>query len=114
MSSKPQDIEEMMALHEEWFPLSYDQDFYEKSVGGEFFSLVATWKTDQKRSEENILGMITISTGCEHHWDAIGHVLGVECETACQSAEETKVTKKSCRDRTCCFQVPQFRGTQEV
>ncbi|CAK9067203.1 N-alpha-acetyltransferase 60 (Histone acetyltransferase type B protein 4) (HAT4) (N-acetyltransferase 15) (N-alpha-acetyltransferase F) (NatF) [Durusdinium trenchii] len=90
LRAEEMDIEEMMALHEEWFPLSYDQDFYEKSVGGEFFSLVATWKTDQKRSEENILGMITISTGCEHHWDAIGHVLGVECETACQSAEETK------------------------
>jgi len=31
----------MVALHTEWFPVSYDENFYNKSVAGEIFTLAA-------------------------------------------------------------------------
>ncbi|CAE7749517.1 MCC1 [Symbiodinium sp. CCMP2592] len=93
-----EDMDEMMALHQEWFPVSYDQDFYNKSVGGHLYSLVATWphvqhggsassvggRASAEQPEESILGMITMSTYCEHHGEAISHVLGADCEAVCR------------------------------
>ncbi|CAJ1327314.1 unnamed protein product [Effrenium voratum] len=81
------DMEEMMALHQEWFPVSYDQDFFKKSVEGQLYSMVATFPASPSSSsaapEESILGMITMSTYCEHHSEAIGQVLGMDCEAVC-------------------------------
>eukprot|EP00933_Yihiella_yeosuensis_P039413 TRINITY_DN33415_c0_g1_i1.p1 TRINITY_DN33415_c0_g1~~TRINITY_DN33415_c0_g1_i1.p1 ORF type:complete len:325 (+),score=73.35 TRINITY_DN33415_c0_g1_i1:105-1079(+) len=105
-SLRTEDMEEMIALHTEWFPLAYDHWFYEKSVGGELSSLVATynpsWELDAsapastgssssssasplaKKEEECILGMITLSTYCQHHLEDIKHVLGADCEAICR------------------------------
>ena len=57
----------MMALHEEWFPVSYDQDFYNKSVTGNLHSIVAVLPPNggshvapalpTGQTEENILGI---------------------------------------------------------
>jgi len=95
-----EDYAEMVALHTEWFPVSYDEGFYKKSVSGELFSLVATHRPQpDARSvvgwgdggsagscgEENLLGIITMSTSCEHHCDDIPTVLGADCATVCGS-----------------------------
>lgn len=83
------DFEEMVALHTEWFPVSYDDGFYQKSVQGELFSLVATHSTvwaeggSTGAGEENLLGIITMSTFCEHHGEDIQHVLGDSCSALC-------------------------------
>lgn len=45
--------------HREWFPVSYDQDFYKKSVAGTLYSLVAAY--GRHGTCEEILGMITMS-----------------------------------------------------
>lgn len=94
------DFAEMVALHTEWFPVSYDEAFYAKSVQGELFTLVAThcsqpethsipgWGDGGSASstggEEDLLGMITMSTTCEHHCDDIMTVLGADCATICK------------------------------
>eukprot|EP00435_Cladocopium_sp_Y103_P018929 s1674_g4.t1 len=83
------DMDEMIALHQEWFPVSYDKDFYNMSVSGSLYSLVAVVPPSPENSadsteEENILGMITVSTYCEHHKEAISHVLGTDCEQSCR------------------------------
>mmetsp|Transcript_68445 Transcript_68445/g.110317 ORF Transcript_68445/g.110317 Transcript_68445/m.110317 type:complete len:338 (+) Transcript_68445:62-1075(+) len=93
------DLEEMMTLHTEWFPVSYDQAFYDKSVNGQLFSLVATHSAasqsggssssaavvhEAEEPEESLLGMITMSTFCEHHGEDIKHILGGECEDLCK------------------------------
>lgn len=86
------DFDEMVALHTEWFPVNYDESFYQKSVGGELVSLVATyrsktlWDDFGGDAEEDILGIITMSTSCDHHRDDIANVLGADCSTACHSA----------------------------
>eukprot|EP00933_Yihiella_yeosuensis_P034481 TRINITY_DN27971_c0_g1_i1.p1 TRINITY_DN27971_c0_g1~~TRINITY_DN27971_c0_g1_i1.p1 ORF type:complete len:370 (+),score=65.19 TRINITY_DN27971_c0_g1_i1:77-1186(+) len=93
---RSEDLDEMMALHKEWFPVAYDQPFYEKSVQGELLSLVATYSPSCEESagensssgleqtpNECILGMITMSTFCEHHSEDIKHVLGGDCEVMC-------------------------------
>lgn len=82
------DMDEMIALHQEWFPVSYDKDFYNMSVSGSLYSLVAVVPPENADSteEENILGMITISTYCEHHKEAISHVLGADCEQSCRQS----------------------------
>lgn len=93
-----EDYAEMVALHTEWFPVSYDEGFYKKTVSGELFSMVATHRSQpDARSvvgwgdggsagsggEENLLGIITMSTSCEHHCDDIPTVLGADCATIC-------------------------------
>jgi len=78
------DFDEMVALHKEWFPVNYDDNFYNKCVSGELVSLVATYPSNGD-SEEDILGMITLSLSCEHHRDHIVDVLGTDCATACHS-----------------------------
>mmetsp|Transcript_26177 Transcript_26177/g.59593 ORF Transcript_26177/g.59593 Transcript_26177/m.59593 type:complete len:320 (-) Transcript_26177:120-1079(-) len=93
------DFDEMIALHTEWFPVSYDEAFYNKSVQGEIFTLVATHSLDPAdcgagrsssstacgaRGSEELLGMITMSTTCEHHCDDIMSVLGADCATICK------------------------------
>ena len=35
----PEDMENVRELHSEWFPLKYDNDFYESIEGGHVFSL---------------------------------------------------------------------------
>merc|ERR1740121_456975 len=44
---KPEDFEEMVALHTEWFPVTYDEAFYRKSTGGDNISLVATYAASE-------------------------------------------------------------------
>lgn len=38
---QPEDFDEMVALHTEWFPVAYDDNFYNKSVSGELLTLAA-------------------------------------------------------------------------
>lgn len=38
---RTEDYQDMVALHTEWFPVSYDENFYNKSVGGDIFTLAA-------------------------------------------------------------------------
>lgn len=87
------DLDEMVALHTEWFPVSYDEGFYTKSVQGELITLVATHSSESSssstcqgdtRPQECLLGMITMSTNCEHHKEDIMHVMGADCATLCQ------------------------------
>lgn len=100
---RAEDYEEMVALHTEWFPVSYDEAFYTKSVQGEIFTLVATHSgapreaaqgqgpqgceeggsASSSGAQEDLLGMITMSTACEHHCDDITTVLGADCGTVC-------------------------------
>lgn len=101
---RPGDYNEMIALHTEWFPVSYDENFYKKSVQGGFFTLVATHArgaNGQRRvareggadptagtpageeQEEDLIGIITMSTNCEHHTEDIVHVLGDSCANLC-------------------------------
>jgi len=101
-----EDYDEMVALHTEWFPVSYDEAFFTKSVQGEIFTLVATHRRQQSeqlsclqggvsngasssssnyvQDEEHLLGIVTMSTRCEHHSDDIPHVLGGDCATFCR------------------------------
>jgi len=100
---KPEDFEEMVALHTEWFPVTYDEAFYRKSTGGDNISLVATYAASEAPGpssagvaglnieegntlgpEEDLLGIITVSTSCEHHAEDITTVLGADCSTICQ------------------------------
>eukprot|EP00927_Polykrikos_kofoidii_P051725 TRINITY_DN45518_c0_g1_i1.p1 TRINITY_DN45518_c0_g1~~TRINITY_DN45518_c0_g1_i1.p1 ORF type:complete len:368 (-),score=40.65 TRINITY_DN45518_c0_g1_i1:62-1165(-) len=113
------DFNEMVALHTEWFPVSYDEGFYAKSVRGELFTLVATYVTgpghrngpgtgsavygvnhsavDQAGAAagdgeftENLLGMITMSTCCEHHADDISSILGGDCASLCDNSQTSR------------------------
>jgi len=70
-----EDFEETVALHTEWFPVTYDEVFYNKSVRGEIFTLAAT-HTEPSTGEESILGIVTMSTCQEHYKDDLPHVLG--------------------------------------
>jgi len=102
----PEDYDEMVALHKEWFPVSYDEAFYTKSVHGEIFTIVATHcnqqadclsclkpgassgSSDCLQNGDDLLGMITLSTSCEHHSDDIFPVLGGDCATLCRKREK--------------------------
>eukprot|EP00747_Dinoflagellata_sp_TGD_P121306 gnl/TRDRNA2_/TRDRNA2_173402_c0_seq1.p1 gnl/TRDRNA2_/TRDRNA2_173402_c0~~gnl/TRDRNA2_/TRDRNA2_173402_c0_seq1.p1 ORF type:complete len:338 (+),score=49.20 gnl/TRDRNA2_/TRDRNA2_173402_c0_seq1:52-1014(+) len=81
------DFNEMIALHTEWFPVSYDEAFYTKSVQGEIFTIAATHCSkpagEGGEEEEDILGIVTFSTACEHHCDDIFEVLQTTCAVAC-------------------------------
>lgn len=92
-----QDYNEMVDLHTEWFPVVYDEAFYAKSVKGEFFTMAATYTVTRGGSssstngraspvapEEHLLGMVTMSTGCEFHSEDIPHVLGADCNSLCR------------------------------
>lgn len=70
----------MVALHTEWFPVSYDEAFYTKSVKGEIFTIAATYPAqaacsssapgaadDGGEEGEHLLGIITMSTTCDLH-----------------------------------------------
>eukprot|EP00638_Chattonella_subsalsa_P002809 CAMPEP_0117774374 /NCGR_PEP_ID=MMETSP0947-20121206/26476_1 /TAXON_ID=44440 /ORGANISM="Chattonella subsalsa, Strain CCMP2191" /LENGTH=80 /DNA_ID=CAMNT_0005600821 /DNA_START=19 /DNA_END=257 /DNA_ORIENTATION=- len=46
----PEDLGEVKKLHEDWFPISYNEDFYESvangtsfGIGGHVFCVVAVW-----------------------------------------------------------------------
>lgn len=69
------DMDEMIALHQEWFPVSYDQDFYNKSVTGNLHSIVAVLPQNGgshvapalpsgQTAEENILGIWILDSAC--------------------------------------------------
>lgn len=81
-----QDHDEVVALHTEWFPLTYDQGFYEKCVKGEIFTLAATHLEPQ--GEEHIVGIVTMSTCAEHYRDDLPHVLGKCQDPACDGGDE--------------------------
>eukprot|EP00929_Paragymnodinium_shiwhaense_P098745 TRINITY_DN60237_c0_g1_i2.p1 TRINITY_DN60237_c0_g1~~TRINITY_DN60237_c0_g1_i2.p1 ORF type:complete len:210 (-),score=19.69 TRINITY_DN60237_c0_g1_i2:136-765(-) len=93
------DYAEMIALHTEWFPVSYDDNFYQRSVSGELYTLVATYPCGaghQAASEngdrgssgsEDILGMVTMSTSCEHHGGDIDAILGGDCAACCRPSQ---------------------------
>jgi len=103
---RPEDFDEMIALHTEWFPVSYDKNFYTKSVQGDFFTLVAShipqpnehsglnWEGSTTSSctpvEEDLVGIITMSTNCEHHSDDIVQVLGADCASLCGGDSRVK------------------------
>lgn len=111
-----EDTDEMRALHTEWFPLTYDDAFYQASVSGELYTLAATHRKREVASEhvapypiltasagssssadgsvqpsagpkDDILGIITLSTSCDHHSSDIVTVLGAECEQLCLPCE---------------------------
>jgi len=91
------DYEEMVALHTEWFPVSYDENFYSKSVHGDIFTIAATYTarsasassttpaaaSEAEDVQEHLLGIITMSTACEMHGDDIMSILGGDCEALC-------------------------------
>eukprot|EP00929_Paragymnodinium_shiwhaense_P016438 TRINITY_DN124787_c0_g1_i1.p1 TRINITY_DN124787_c0_g1~~TRINITY_DN124787_c0_g1_i1.p1 ORF type:complete len:393 (+),score=77.44 TRINITY_DN124787_c0_g1_i1:97-1179(+) len=97
---KPEDLDEVIALHTEWFPVPYGDTFYNSSVrgDGEIFSLAAI--VDNKtlgiesdcivsprprpEDTENLLGIITMSTECAFHSEDIQSVLGGDCDTLCR------------------------------
>jgi len=117
---KAEDYDEMVALHTEWFPVSYDEAFYTKSVQGEIFTLVASYSPSQQAenqqtqcscmeggsasstaADEDLLGMITMSTACEHHCDDIPSVLGADCASICgrpplRAADGRPLTEETC------------------
>lgn len=74
-----EDYQEMVALHTEWFPVTYDEAFYSKSTSGEIFTLAATHRKPGQ-AEDDVVGIITMSTCPEHYSDDIFHVLGVSFE----------------------------------
>lgn len=142
---QPEDYDEMVALHTEWFPVAYDDAFYTKSVHGDIFTLAAVYNwpempaaangssadgpdftgtsspassssapppvsvgngassasntscaapvadgtstcenaPEQASSHHDLLGIVTMSTNCEHHADDIVHILGADCATIC-------------------------------
>jgi len=95
---RQEDISEMVALHTEWFPVSYDEGFYQKSVAGELFSMVASYRhpsssssapppSDDGDCDEDLLGIITMSTNCEHHGEDITSVLGADCNAICRRGD---------------------------
>mmetsp|Transcript_33741 Transcript_33741/g.96783 ORF Transcript_33741/g.96783 Transcript_33741/m.96783 type:complete len:322 (-) Transcript_33741:113-1078(-) len=96
------DHKEMVALHTEWFPVTYDEGFYTKCLNGEIFTIAATYTASggahgssasssaspsagSGEAEEHLLGLITMSTSCDFHGDDIGHVLGADCDALCRS-----------------------------
>lgn len=46
---KPSDRGVLKALHEEWFPLEYGEDFYDSAVKGEFISFAICWRASLER-----------------------------------------------------------------
>ena len=49
-----------LGRRQEWFPVSYDKDFYNMSVSGSLYSLVAVVPPEKAdcSKEENILGLL--------------------------------------------------------
>mmetsp|Transcript_817 Transcript_817/g.1794 ORF Transcript_817/g.1794 Transcript_817/m.1794 type:complete len:322 (-) Transcript_817:111-1076(-) len=97
------DMEEVIALHTEWFPVTYDEHFYSKSVNGEIFTLAAVHRhmpgqanehstssgsvaASNGTAAEEVLGIITMSTYCEHHGEDIQSVLGGDCASMCYNS----------------------------
>lgn len=75
-----EDYQEMVALHTEWFPVTYDEAFYNKSTSGEIFTLAATHRKPGQTGDD-VVGIITMSTCPEHYGDDVTHVLGIDaCE----------------------------------
>eukprot|EP00927_Polykrikos_kofoidii_P039132 TRINITY_DN3355_c0_g2_i2.p1 TRINITY_DN3355_c0_g2~~TRINITY_DN3355_c0_g2_i2.p1 ORF type:complete len:380 (-),score=57.43 TRINITY_DN3355_c0_g2_i2:63-1202(-) len=113
------DFDEMIALHTEWFPVSYSEAFYKRSVRGQLFTLVATISRAQDssgdstsfdmsrpagcRSEEALLGMITMSTCCEHHARDIDSVLAGDCTTLCDAISQDAVDDDGELTKTGCL-----------
>lgn len=85
---RPDDRAEVMALHREWFPVNYDHAFYNASTNGEIMTMVATHCTARVGGmvEEDLVGMITMTTTCESHRKDIVQILGDDCETLCVSS----------------------------
>ena len=59
----PEHKEEVRKLHEEWFPIKYDDQFYDQCLSGMkngYFSLAAFYniETEKKEKKEVILGLI--------------------------------------------------------
>lgn len=49
---QPEDRPVLKALHEEWFPLDYGEEFYDTSVTDRFFSIAICWKTSHLASTQ--------------------------------------------------------------
>lgn len=97
-----EDMKECRALHTEWFPLSYDEAFYNASVSGDIYTLSAALPSTapagaSEEESRDILGIITVSTKCEHHGEDIENVLGGPCSALCPSTEGERVLQR--RDR---------------
>jgi len=133
---QPDDYHEVVALHTEWFPVSYDDAFYSKSVNGEIVTLAAVHAHTNGSGDDaanpaglssslasspgaasssssapaqplagggcqgesrpgadyDLLGIVTVSTSCEHHCEDIMNVLGSDCAANCNKACHGKDT----------------------
>lgn len=123
---RQEDLGELVALHTEWFPVSYDDAFYQSAVRGEIFTMVASYSRGGSTSsslptrpgapaatgetqetgdqavgelgdDEDILGIITMSTFCEHHSEDIVHILGADCATLCRQQQQQSATASPIR-----------------
>lgn len=77
---RTEDLEQLKLLHKEWFPLNYDDAFFDSSVKGNVYSLAACIPDDL----DCMLGLITVSTHCHHHSSDISRVLNGSCDTLCR------------------------------
>lgn len=102
------DLQEMVALHQEWFPVAYDDNFYDKAVTGEIFTLAAIYTPPATPAHaggsppiggdgrgrgyenEHVLGLLTMSTCCELHGEDIVNVLGGDCDELCREGLGTE------------------------
>lgn len=82
-----QDWDEMKALHTEWFPVYYDDTFFQRSVAGDIYSIVAS-RSSGADGPEDLLGIVTMSTHCEHHALDICRVLGADCQVMCRHGND--------------------------
>lgn len=86
------DLTEMMDLHSEWFPVVYQESFFQQSTNGEILTIAATYSDaarpitggsscsgggcDDAQEVDHILGMVTLGVNCEHHITDVMNVLG--------------------------------------
>eukprot|EP00397_Hematodinium_sp_SG-2012_P031664 GEMP01033648.1.p1 GENE.GEMP01033648.1~~GEMP01033648.1.p1 ORF type:complete len:430 (+),score=100.78 GEMP01033648.1:131-1420(+) len=77
------DLAELKMLHQEWFPLTYDDTFYGNAVNGN--GKLLTCAAVLPGDDACILGLTTLSTHCHHHHADISRILNGHCDTACQS-----------------------------
>eukprot|EP00742_Colponemidia_sp_Colp-10_P009813 GILJ01010736.1.p1 GENE.GILJ01010736.1~~GILJ01010736.1.p1 ORF type:complete len:259 (-),score=23.82 GILJ01010736.1:238-972(-) len=70
---QPTDMEEVKALHSEWFPIRYDQSFFDSAASGKILSLAATQTI--KGGKEIVVGLITVQIGSELGYEDSNAVL---------------------------------------
>lgn len=71
------EVDEARRLHQEWFPLKYDEAFYAAMREMRLVTLLA-------KAEGEILGLISLSLSCAHHAEVMDVVFGESCEEVCE------------------------------